>query len=59
MTYVYNPISLTWDECYLINEIIELYDFPEDEEEYIFDPSDQTYFYGNDNRDTPYELLIE
>lgn len=58
MTHVYNPISLTWDECYLINEIIELNDFPEDDFE--FDPADQSYFYGNSEEDeSPYELLIE
>ena len=47
MTFIYNPISLTWDECYIINEIIEDYDFPD--EDFDFDPYDQAYFYGNPN----------
>ena len=28
MTFIYYPKSFTWDECYVINEIIEKYDFP-------------------------------
>lgn len=43
---IYVPKSFTWNECYVINEIIETYDFPSDEFE--FNIFDQAYFYENE-----------
>ena len=46
MTFVYYPKSFTWNECYVINEIIEKYDFPT--YDFEFNVLDQYRFY-----DTP------
>lgn len=43
MTFVYCPKSFTWNECYVINEIIEKYDYPT--YDFEFNVLDQYRFY--------------
>ena len=41
---VYVPISYTWDECYVINEIFNEYEYGDDEETYKFNIFQQIPF---------------
>ena len=61
MTFVYYPKSFTWNECYVINEIIEKYDFPT--YDFEFDVLDQYRFYDThvkeeQRKDYTDELII-
>ena len=61
MTFVYYPKSFTWNECYVINEIIEKYDYPT--YDFEFNVLDQYRFYGTpvkeeQRKDYTDELII-